>query len=54
MAEFTSNEEAAAKKASRSTKKYSYRGVELEKLLDLDNEALIEVCSYNLRVWECS
>jgi len=44
MADFTTSEEAAAKKASRSFKKYQYRGVELDQLLDLDNEKLIEVC----------
>jgi small subunit ribosomal protein S15e len=43
MADFTTGEEAAAKKASRSIKKYSYRGVELDQLLDLSNENLIEV-----------
>ncbi len=43
QAEFTSAEEAASKKASRSFKKYSYRGVELDQLLDLSNEAFIEV-----------
>ncbi|BEI98621.1 hypothetical protein CcaverHIS631_0309200 [Cutaneotrichosporon cavernicola] len=43
MAEFTSGEDAAAKKASRSFKKYSYRGVELDQLLDLSNEAFIEI-----------
>jgi len=47
MADFTTSEEAAAKKASRSFKKYQYRGVELDQLLDLDNEKLIEVC-----IWE--
>jgi hypothetical protein len=44
MADFTTGEEAAAKKAARSFKKYQYRGVELDQLLDLDNEKLIEVC----------
>ena len=44
MADFTSGEEAAAKKAARSFKKYQYRGVELDQLLDLNNESLIEVC----------
>lgn len=43
QAEFTTGEEAAAKKAARSFKKYSYRGVELDQLLDLSNEAFIEV-----------
>ena len=43
MADFTTGEEAAAKKASRSFKKYQYRGVELDQLLDLNNESLIEV-----------
>ncbi|GMK59305.1 hypothetical protein CspeluHIS016_0703200 [Cutaneotrichosporon spelunceum] len=43
MAEFTSGEDAAAKKAARSFKKYSYRGVELDQLLDLSNEAFIEI-----------
>lgn len=43
QAEFTTQEEAAAKKASRSFKKYQYRGVELENLLDLSNEEFINV-----------
>jgi len=43
MADFTTGEEAAAKKAARSFKKYQYRGVELDQLLDLSNESLIEV-----------
>lgn len=43
MADYTTGEEAAAKKASRSFKKYTYRGVELDQLLDLNNESLIEV-----------
>ena len=43
MADFTTGEEAAAKKASRSFKKYQYRGVELDQLLDLNNESFIEV-----------
>lgn len=43
QAEFTTGEEAAAKKAARSFKKYSYRGVELDQLLDLSNEAFIDV-----------
>ena len=43
MAEFTTGEEAAAKKAARSFKKYSYRGVELDQLLDLSNEAFIDL-----------
>ncbi|ODN74771.1 40S ribosomal protein S15 [Cryptococcus amylolentus CBS 6039] len=42
-AEFTTQEEAAAKKASRSFKKYQYRGVELDNLLDLSNEDFIEL-----------
>ena len=48
MADFTTGEEAAAKKASRSFKKYQYRGVELDQLLDLSNENLIEVCTVYL------
>ncbi|CAD6573180.1 MAG: ribosomal protein S15 [Tremellales sp. Tagirdzhanova-0007] len=43
MAEFTTGEEAAAKKASRSFRKYQYRGVELDQLLDMNNEAFIEL-----------
>jgi hypothetical protein len=43
QADFTNPEEAAAKKASRATKKYSYRGVELDQLLDLSNEDFIGV-----------
>lgn len=43
QAEFTTGEEAAAKKAARSFKKYTYRGVELDDLLDLSNEAFIDV-----------
>ena len=43
QAEFTTGEEAAAKKASRSFRKYQYRGVELDQLLDMNNEAFIEV-----------
>lgn len=43
QADFTTGEEAAAKKASRSFKKYTYRGVELDQLLDLNNESFIEV-----------
>ncbi|KAL1406090.1 40S ribosomal protein S15 [Vanrija pseudolonga] len=43
MAEFTTGEEAAAKKAARSFKKYTYRGVELDDLLDLSNEAFIDL-----------
>ncbi|ORX38924.1 40S ribosomal protein S15 [Kockovaella imperatae] len=43
MAEFTTGEEAAAKKASRSLKKYTYRGVELSQLLDMSNEQFIEL-----------
>jgi small subunit ribosomal protein S15e len=42
-AEFTTGEEAAAIKSKRSFKKYSYRGVELDQLLDLSNEAFIDV-----------
>nr|ODN92929.1 DNA polymerase epsilon subunit B [Cryptococcus depauperatus CBS 7855] len=42
-AEFTSQEEAAAKKASRSFRKYQYRGVELDNLLDLSNEDFINL-----------
>ncbi|WWC73263.1 40S ribosomal protein uS19 [Kwoniella pini CBS 10737] len=42
-ADFTTGEEAAAKKASRSFKKYQYRGVELDQLLDLSNEDFIEL-----------
>jgi hypothetical protein len=41
--QYTTGEEAAAKKASRSFKKYSYRGVELDQLLDLSNEKFIDV-----------
>jgi len=41
--EYTTAEDAAAKKASRSFKKYTYRGVELDQLLDLSNEAFIDV-----------
>ena len=43
QADFTNPEDAAAKKASRSLKKYSYRGVELDQLLDLSNEDFIGV-----------
>jgi hypothetical protein len=43
QADFTTGEEAAAKKASRSFKKYTYRGVELDQLLDMSNESFIEV-----------
>ena len=43
QADFTTGEEAAAKKASRSFRKYQYRGVELDQLLDMNNEAFIEV-----------
>lgn len=50
QAEFTTGEEAAAKKAARSFKKYSYRGVELDQLLDLSNEAFIDV---SMR-WGCA
>jgi small subunit ribosomal protein S15e len=48
MADFTTGEEAAAKKASRSFKKYQYRGVELDQLLDMNNESLIEVSPSSL------
>lgn len=41
--EYTTGEEAAAKKAARSFKKYTYRGVELDQLLDLSNENFIDV-----------
>jgi hypothetical protein len=41
--QYTTGEEAAAKKASRSFKKYQYRGVELDQLLDLSNEKFIDV-----------
>lgn len=43
QADFTTGEEAAAKKASRSFKKYQYRGVELDQLLDMDNDKFVEV-----------
>jgi small subunit ribosomal protein S15e len=49
QADFTTGEEAAAKKASRSFKKYTYRGVELDQLLDLNNESFIEVSA--VRTW---
>ncbi|EJT46932.1 40s ribosomal protein s15 [Trichosporon asahii var. asahii CBS 8904] len=51
MAEFTTGEEAAAKKAARSFKKYSYRGVELDQLLDLSNEAFIDVTHSALNIY---
>lgn len=41
--QYTTGEEAAAKKASRSFKKYQYRGVELDQLLDMSNEKFIDV-----------
>lgn len=51
MADFTTGEEAAAKKASRSFKKYQYRGVELDQLLDLSNEKFIDVsCDHKRRI----
>ena len=43
--QYTTGEEAAAKKASRSFKKYQYRGVELDQLLDMSNEKFIDVSS---------
>lgn len=51
--QYTTGEEAAAKKASRSFKKYSYRGVELDQLLDMSNEKFIDVslsCSPSAQV----
>jgi len=48
--QYTTGEEAAAKKASRSFKKYQYRGVELDQLLDLSNEKFIDVSV--LSSWE--
>ena len=47
--QYTTGEEAAAKKASRSFKKYQYRGVELDQLLDLSNEKFIDVSVLSIR-----
>lgn len=47
--EFTDPTEAAELKRKRTFRKYSYRGVELDKLLDLSNEDFIEVITYQCR-----
>lgn len=44
-AEFTDPVEAAELKRKRTFRKYSYRGIELDKLLDLSNDQFIEVRS---------
>ena len=50
---FTDPTEAAELKRKRTFKKYSYRGVELDKLLDLKNEEFIDVSlGATFRSWE--
>jgi hypothetical protein len=40
---FTDPNEAAEMKRKRTFRKYQYRGIELDKLLDLSNQQFIEV-----------